>query len=991
MALNMDELSLMAFASEEVIETWRQEVLNVERAKEQRLISTRHTNTTHLNVYSQTPHTNTYSQTSGYSYHTNYGGTGTHTDVAARNSHSDNHTNTYDQRGNTHTDTHRNSYDKRGNTHTDTHRNSYDKRGNTHTDTHRNYSTRGHSDSHRNYSQSTHSNTLRTSHTNRRRYGNGTGYAAYPHNNRYSQSGYSKNGSRHTNSGYSNSSGRTNHTNTGYNEYAKGSGYTKSGYDEYSKGTGYTKSGYDEYSKGVGYTKSGYTQYSDSPHSNTYSQSTHVNYSATTSGSDYYSERAHRNSYSESAAVNKGFDHENYIPSAPEVMGIEGAVLSESLDVILASYDKNNDGVGSQDQNSKDIYYIVKIRQIQDLAGSAVSDSWHTLQDGAMTDEFTADISGYADGIYELSTQAYNLPRTENGVTKEYVSDEKVFTFTISAGEVGSDLTILNSNEFFDYAYGLETVVDRESSIKRYADSILYAKGGEQQKGLFLEIALEDEDTDTYHKVKVGLEKGSTVIAENYDLIFETNADGSPKPGDKTGVVFIPLDDMLDNGSFSDVRISLHTTEYEDAEMTVQKGETVKSVGMTAAKDVVYIDTDPYRPTVNMTDPATAPVTAQSINLEFEDSGLGVKERYYQVVDHGDTISESDWVKIDENSFNFVMNVKGAYDVYAKVIDNAGNETVTSKNNYVIKESEISLRVPDSIKQGDSFTAVGTVVTGKEISKTKFWIQGYGDDVTGEKSSSSNDGPVTTTDYNGKIKTPDNIPAGTHVVFFEVTYEDGTTQTVSETITVLRAPLHTNVDIPGVITVNKKKGTQVDIPGVITVNKKNAANIDVPGDITVNAKDIHIKAPKTVLIDSKFTVKGDVTTSKDIASTRFWIDNPGDNGEKKGKLMEKTPLDTTFKYDYSARMKLPKGVTPNETGYKLYFEVTFRDGTKRTAETTIMVVSSITVDEGPRYIDKNNKDTLIDNSKWKTDEEYRKALEDSLENTTPKKIDEIKN
>lgn len=972
MALNMDELSLMAFASEEVVETWRQEVINAERTKSQRLVSTRHTNATHLNMYSQTPHTNTYSQSSGYSYHTNSGGTGSHTDIAARNSHRDTHRNTYDQRGNIHTDRH-----------SDTHRNSYDQRGNTHSDTHRNYSTRGHSDSHKNYSKSTHSDNHRNSSRTRHNkyYGNGTGYAAYGYySERYTQSGYSKYTTRHTNSGYSNSSGRTTHTDTGYDRYGNGVGYTKSGYDKYSQ----------NYANGTGYTQSGYTQYSDSPHSNTYSQSTHVNYSASTAGSDYYSERAHRNTYSESAAVNKGFDHENYIPSAPEVMGIEGAVLSESLDVILASYDKNNDGVGSQDQNSKDIYYIVKIRQIQDLAGSAVSDSWHTLQDGAMTDEFTTDISGYADGIYELSTQAYNLPRTENGVTKEYVSDEKVFTFTISAGEVGSDLTILNSNEFFDYAYGLETVVDRESSIKRYADSILYAKGGEQQKGLFLEIALEDEDTDTYHKVKVGLEKGNTVIAENYDLIFETNADGSPKPGNKTGVVFIPLDDMLDNGSFSDIRISLHTTEYEDAEMTVQKGETVKSVGMTAAKDVVYIDTDPYRPTVNMTDPATAPVTAQSINLEFEDSGLGVKERYYQVVDHGDTISESDWVKIDENSFNFVMNVKGAYDVYAKVIDNAGNETVTSKNNYVIKESEISLRVPDSIRQGESFTAVGTVVSGKEISKTKFWIQGYGDDVTGEKSSSSTDGPVTTTDYDGKLKTPDNIPAGTHVVFFEVTYEDGTTQRVSETITVLRAPLHTNVDIPGVITVNKKEGTQVDIPGVITVNKKNAANIDVPGDITVNAKDIHIKAPKTVLIDSKFTVKGDVTTSKEIASTRFWIDNPGDNGEKKGKLMDKTPLDTTFKYDYSARMKLPKGVTPNETGYKLYFEVTFRDGTKRTAETTIMVVSSITVDEGPRYIDKNNKDTLIDNSKWKTDEEYRKALEDSLENTNPKKIDEIK-
>ena len=89
-------------------------------------------------------------------------------------------------------------------------------------------------------------------------------------------------------------------------------------------------------------------------------------------------------------------------------------------------------------------------------------------------------------------------------------------------------------------------------------------------------------------------------------------------------------------------------------------------------------------------------------------------------------------------------------------------------------------------------------------------------------------------------------------------------------------------------------------------------------------------------------------------------------------------------------MKLPKGVTPNETGYKLYFEVTFRDGTKRTAETTIMVVSSMSAEEGPRYIDKDNKDTVLDNSKWKNDEEYKKALDDSLANTNPKRIDEIK-
>jgi hypothetical protein len=139
--------------------------------------------------------------------------------------------------------------------------------------------------------------------------------------------------------------------------------------------------------------------------------------------------------YTKSASYSKGFDHENYIPSAPEVYNIEGKVITGTLEVRLASYDKNEDGYGSQDQNSIDIYYNVKIRKVQDLMGNEVSEEWTVLEEGSTTMDFDVDMTDYTNGIYELSTQAYNLPRTENGITKTYVSDENITTFTVAGNK----------------------------------------------------------------------------------------------------------------------------------------------------------------------------------------------------------------------------------------------------------------------------------------------------------------------------------------------------------------------------------------------------------------------------------------------------------------------------------------------------------------------------------------------------------------------------
>lgn len=136
------------------------------------------------------------------------------------------------------------------------------------------------------------------------------------------------------------------HTNKHTNEYGRGTGYTNIAHtNEYAKGAGYTKVPHtNEYAKGAGYSKVA--------HRNSYDEGAG------------YSKRAGYSYYVDVEGYSEGFDHENYIPSAPDLYNIDGQVISGELEVRLASYDKNKDGVGSQDKDSLDIYYIVKIRQI---------------------------------------------------------------------------------------------------------------------------------------------------------------------------------------------------------------------------------------------------------------------------------------------------------------------------------------------------------------------------------------------------------------------------------------------------------------------------------------------------------------------------------------------------------------------------------------------------------------------------------------------------
>ena len=1062
MLFNTDTIALMAFASEDVVNQWRAQVIEAERNKDQVLDVTGYTRVAHRDTYTRIPHQDTYSRTASSDIYSQSAARDTYTRVA----HTDTYTRTAARDTYTrvaHTDTYtrtaaRDSYSRVDARDTYTrvaHTNTYSRVAHTntysrvaHTDS---YSRTAHRDS---YSRSAHADSYsRAAHrdsysrtaarnsysrrsgyygvTGRRsgyRWGNGTGYSAYVQHSKTDRYTRSAHRDSYTRSAHRDSYSRTAHRDS-YSRTAHRDSYSKTAArDSYSQ-----TAARDTYSQTVARDT-----YSRVAHTNTYSRATAADtYSRTdardtysrvaasdtysrTDARDTYTRTAHTDTYSRGAAldtysrvpaqdtysrvneVHTGFDHENYIPSTPEFYDLDGKVISDELEIRLASYDKNADGFGSQDFASIDIYYDVQIRQVQDVQGNAKVTEWVTLQHGSMTEDFDVSLSGYEDGMYEVRSIAYNQPRTENGVTKTYVSGEKIATFMIINGEAGQDLTILNAPEFQDYIYGIDTYVNRSDEIKKYVDSIIYEKS-ENQKGLFLEINLEDEDVNSYHKTKAALEVNGTLITDKYNVVYETNNDGTPKSGDKIGVVFIPLADMLDNGAFEDVKIHLETEEYSDPGFTKKRGDTSTQYGINQARDVVYIDVDGENPTAIVSDPPSQKVLSHNVAIAYSDVGLGLRKKEYQ-------INGGDWIEASSAAESISLTDPGEYVIRARATDKAGNVVTSAAKTFTISSAEQQLTVPETIYQGESFYAIGDIETNMDIIETKFWIQDSVDKETGNLVSeepSSTPGR-TNSQYSALIETAADIPLGTHVVYMTVVYEDGIQRTISQTITVVEA---TDANITP--QESDKDGNPIDPYLILDENDEDTLIIQ-KGDKftplyyqkTVNGKgeDISDKttAESFVPVDETGHAnkpgKYDViyTSNTSTTHTTFTLHvivndppkiNAGTTYLFTGELRKEDLLGKIVVNDKEdGRIDLTVDdleITPKGNG-EYEVTITAEDSMKgrSTKKIVLKTIDFSEMKDGPRFINKDTLNTLSSESIW-TEEEYNQILQNSLDKTTP--------
>ena len=754
--ITIDELALSLYGSADAIPQWKALVHATEKEKPLAPKISRHTDIAQAQYEQQamvndyrvtTPGYDRHSNALGHNDHTNTGHNNAHYDTYGYSRHSD--TNGYNDHSNSAgRDRHTNS--PHGDSHTNSggttrytqsygryYGNSYEQHP------HTNYS-RYYSNSYSKYSQNivrpgaitmpTHTNNSYTLHTNRAastQYHNGLAYDRY--SDSYSRSAYSRS----------------------YTNRAHGDSYSNVPHsDSHSNSTGYDRhnnySGYYDHTNVAGYNR----------HANEAGHDNHLNVAER----GYYTNIPKKDTYI--PKYSKGIDHENYVPSAPEIYEIESPVF-DTLTIDIVSHDQNNDSKGTQDSLSKTVKYDIYVRQIKDADGNSVTDSWHLIAKGSTEENFRFRMNHMEDGTYELRYKAYNDPLYVNpvvdGVTKEkelvatFESEEKTLTFTLCNNIPGADLTLFNAEEFESYIFGNKTYKDNADAIKKYVDEALYTKsysGSAQQtvpsgeskgyrEGLFVQINLTDSDTDTYHKVTAGIQSGGEVITSGIEVQFPKDANGYVYPGSKKGYVFIPLTSMQKGTkrSFDDVFIVLEISEYSDKTCTAdsQIGRTVAVEGVTAFDPhVVYLGIDRDDPVVNVSAPKAGKHIDQPITISASDVGAGLYKVYYQIVPSGTSeaeLTDYDWVSMPWSKTISLKEEMGAgsWDIWVKAIDKTGNETLVHRENYEVAYFDLNLDPkPSVVIPGDTIPVIATIVTDLEIEDVEFYIDGLTEHKDGE-------------------------------------------------------------------------------------------------------------------------------------------------------------------------------------------------------------------------------------------------------------------
>ena len=161
------------------------------------------------------------------------------------------------------------------------------------------------------------------------------------------------------------------------------------------------------------------------------------------------------------------------------------------------------------------------------------------------------------------------------------------------------------------------------------------------------------------------------------------------------------------------------------------------------------------------------------ISIGFADSGLGIRDRYYQIIKSSSLTGEenynpNDWV-YNPSDITITVDEEAHYMIWGKVVDNSGNVTITKSGVYKI--APINLEAlsnpvfPEKIYRRDKFTVLAISDTLHNIVKAEAWIDGFEATTKME---------LTTTDvgrskrWEGEMAVPATIPEGDHKVIVKV-------------------------------------------------------------------------------------------------------------------------------------------------------------------------------------------------------------------------------
>ncbi len=638
-----------------------------------------------------------------------------------------------------------------------------------------------------------------TSHNNHSNHSN--------HNNHYDNSSHTDNSSHsntsnHTNvTSHGNIAGHNNHTNHTQSSYAQSNGahynlggsHTdiphSQGYTHVNNATGHNNGHFNkahinknDHSNGYAHQDKTVTNHTNTggttPHSNTNphnDKTVHSNANPHTNRTNHDNVTPHSNNTN---LTNVGFDHSNYIPFKPDV-NIEGEIVRDTYELAWHSYDKNQDGFGTQNTVSTSVKYYSKLRKVKNLDGSSSVSGWRQLANGTTAESMNlntidplgvnnTDKKAY-EGIYEIEIYSINDTISQNGVTKSYVSPTRTAYFTIRQN-YDPKITITNASEFVNFNFGQSTKVGSNGN----GNIVTYSS----PEGLTVKFLLTDSDPGDYHKGQAYLSYGSSMLTSKYDISF------SGSNSAKTGTVFIPKAEYLNDGVLQNVLVNIDVKDYTNSAMTVEAGGHLIQQRVSESGATMALSLDNNYPTVLIDTPSNLWTEAVDVNVDVSDTGLGIKERYYQVVNEFGTWDNSKWIPKSTNNFNVPLSTSGRYKIAVKAIDKAGNETIRMTSVFKVSPVKISIATtpsyPENIPASENLQVEVTTESSVDVNKVEIWLQNNEGNVVSLNTSDTGDKK----NWAGSVLIPETYVDNDYTLFVKAFRYDGSYKTTTTPVKV---------------------------------------------------------------------------------------------------------------------------------------------------------------------------------------------------------------
>jgi hypothetical protein len=422
-------------------------------------------------------------------------------------------------------------------------------------------------------------------------------------------------------------------------------------------------------------TASGYSQQAHSQHTQYSDAPIHNQHSNHTNNNPHTNESYHNN---------YGFDHTNYIPSTPEFFDIGGLPIGRVTKIGLYSYDRNIDGYGSQDANSRDVYYDLSIRPVGGSWTALVNNQKANSGEGYLYD---LDTTLFVDGDYDLRAIARNPSR--EGVT--YQSYEKIIRVRIQQN-YSPEITVQNGAEFINFTFGIQGALSPSEIYKRYQER-LYADGDNtQQEGIFVKIQMRDldkasETIQNWQKGRIYLlnPSGAMIAGSSVSIVWaDTQSYVTTSEGQyKTGIAFIPKS-VFTNVDMKNAKVAVEVQDYKDAACTQPAGPAVTQTIVSSGNPTqMTFNVDVTKPTVSASDTNYAwRNTNPSVGLNFADATSGILTREYQIT--SDNVVPTTWKSY---TGNIAITNEGQWYIWYRAVDKLRNEQIGSFGSYKLDKT----------------------------------------------------------------------------------------------------------------------------------------------------------------------------------------------------------------------------------------------------------------------------------------------------------------